>query len=256
MNAPKEKLGKKIIDVKILKKHVVIYFDDEDLKVSYQTYSDYLLYPNKIVTPSLLEEIKKKEILEVYLQSALRSLTRSHFSEQEIKKKLLDKGATYHQTNEVIKRLKESHLLNDEQLTKDLIFLYKSKGYGPKRIINSLKKKGLDHLINDQDLFTDDEQSDLAKKYFLQIEKKYRRYNYVNKKQKIYEAYFRLGYEPHVIKEIINDHLVFNLKEEKEALLNELNKIKRQKKKLTKQQTIDFLLSKGYRYNLINEILK
>lgn len=251
MNAPEEKPGKVLLKIKVLKKDVVLVFLNEEVKISHHTFSDFLLYENKVVSYQLLEEIKKREKLDTYLTSALNSLARSRFSEKEIEEKLIKKGANPKQVKEVMKILKDSHLLDDKALIKEYVEDYLQKGYGQKRINNLLKEKGFPIFLINEIIFDEKDEYIRAEKQFKQIEKKYDKCNFLNKKQKIYLAYLRLGYKSNLINEIITNNLSFNLEKEQDALNQDYLKIKRLKKRLKKEELIEILLKKGYRYEHI-----
>ncbi|MDY0100559.1 MAG: regulatory protein RecX [Bacilli bacterium] len=251
MNALVEKLGKVLLKVKVLKKDVVLVFSDEEIKISHHTFSDFLLYENKVVSHQQIKEIKKRQLLDTYLQSALNSLARSRFSEKQIKEKLLKKGASFNQVQEVLKILNSSQLLDDESLIKEYVLEYQIKGYGQRRMISSLKEKGFSNELINNLFFDENEEYKRAENLFQQIEKKYDQNNFLNKKQKIYLAYLRLGYKSNLINKLISDNLSFDLKKELKALDLDYLKIKRLKKQLNKEELIEILLRKGYRYEHI-----
>ena len=143
-----EKSGSEIKKIKIGKRAVTLVFDEEEIKISPDTYTDFRLYVGKILSGEEIAALKNSDDISKLLKSALISVSKGHPSKQEMIEKLKLKKATPKAIAKVIATLEESGLLDDCQLIKDYLSYAELKGFGKKRIISALIEKGLPgHLI-------------------------------------------------------------------------------------------------------------
>lgn len=70
-------------------------------------------------------------------------LSRREHSILELKHKLMRKSFTEEEIEQVIQRLLDNNLLSEERFTESYINMRKRKGYGPLRIANELRERGI-----------------------------------------------------------------------------------------------------------------
>lgn len=83
---------------------------------------------------------------EIY-NKALDILSRREHSVLELKQKLQEKFDTEYDIKETISRLKKNNLLNDYRFSESYVVFRKRKGFGPIKISNELKSKGVAEVI-------------------------------------------------------------------------------------------------------------
>ena len=75
-------------------------------------------------------------------------LARREHSVLELRRKLLQKGFDEGDTESVIERLRENNLLSDERFAETYINMRRQRGYGPLRIAQELKERGVDSELS------------------------------------------------------------------------------------------------------------
>lgn len=81
---------------------------------------------------------------------AVAALARREHSTLEIRRKLKQKGFSEADIETSISRLIENNLLSDERFTETYINMRRQRGYGPQRISQELRERGVtDELFND-----------------------------------------------------------------------------------------------------------
>ena len=224
-----------ITQIKIGKKKIYLYFDEEKLEISHNTYVEFNLYVNKKLTNKEYNEIKRVEKND----------------------KLISKGASSSQINSLVKEMKRLSLINDEQFVIDYLDIAKEKHIGINKIKEDLYKKKIDSsLIENIHL---DNEIDIARKNLISLERKYAKLNYENRKRHIYDNLLRLGFDYHIASTLINE---INDKDEEQEMIclkNDyqiaLRKYKNKyKDRELKQKVINYLLNKGYSFKDIQKL--
>ena len=107
------------------------------------------------------------EIFSEIYNKALDILSRREHSVLELKQKLKKKYNFTDNLNEVISRLKENNLLNDYRFTEAYVIYRKRKGFGPIKISNELKSKGISEATIDEVLDSEGGWMEAANKAFI-----------------------------------------------------------------------------------------
>jgi len=251
--------GKTITKINIGKSKVTIYFDDEKINITPNTYTEYRLFVGKALKDSDIKELTKFNDLDSYIKYCVNLLSKSEISEEALKDKLLKKGAKKGQISAVIKKMNEYSFLDDKALIKDLLSLYDYKHFGKYKIIKELRKKKIKEEDISKIKFEYKNEVKKAKEYLPTLERKYSKYNYEMRKSHIYNAYLSYGYDDEVIKEVTNSIKDKDFKDELNKLKADYEKIykryiKKYDKYEAKNKTISYLMSKGYKYSDIVKI--
>ncbi len=249
-------VGKKILSIHVGKKKALLHFEDEVISLSLNTYFQFHLYENKILSEQELKQINKFNEIDKYIEYAKTAISRSYMSEKCLTDKLAKKNVNSGDIAYIIAYLKEKHLLDDEQYGNDLLEYLQSKNFGKNKIIDILYKKGLKASFIKNIDFNDENEIKKAKSLIPSLEKKYSKYNYKNKISHIESALLRNGFETNIIPLIKLN--IENIDEEDELNKLKIDYLKATKKYLKKYEkndannkVIKYLLAKGYSYKNI-----
>lgn len=260
---PSKNRGKsyQIVAIKYLKNKVRLVFTDNKIEISNDTFVDFHLYPNKTIEQKELDNIIKREIRQKYINYCIRIISKNSYSEQEISSKLLKRNIDHNDLSYVILYLKNLQLINDEQFIFDYLDYANYMHYGKMRIIDGLLKKGASHHQVEKLNFLPEDELQKALYHLPNLENKYSKYSYKNKKLHIHQSLLRLGFESSIIdialsnvKSLDNDKEFENAKADYIIISNRLKE--RYDVSTTKRKIISYLLNKGYNYNIINKVLR
>jgi regulatory protein len=252
---PSEKSGNEITKIKVGKVKITVVFKAEELKISPDTYTELRLYEGKVLSDQELAEIKAREQIDKLLKNALVSVSKGHPTKKALIAKLEAKGASRLQIDKIIEILTRSGLLDDQQFLNDYLEYAKNKGYGKERILQGLYEKGVPHHLIQGVIFDYGEEFERAENVLPNLEQKFLRYNYVQRKRRIYEALLRLGYESGVAIKLIDKIKRGSEKDEFAHLRSDLEKARRKYEDKGRKKIVEHLLAKGYRYKDIAQIM-
>lgn len=241
-----------ITRIKIGKKKVTLFFHDEKLDITLNTYTDFHLFVGKTLTEKEFKEIENRDALDSYMEYALKSLSVSHVSEKALIEKLTKKGANSKQVNFIVKEMKRLSLIDDDELLDDYLEIAKYKHLGEKRIKEELYKKGISGDKIESLQF--DNQLDDAIANLPNLERKYASLNYESRKKHIYDNLIRLGFSYDVASAALLKIKDKDARVENEALKLDVKKaINKYKTKFKgrdlREKVINYLMGKGYKYN-------
>lgn len=190
---------------------------------------------------------------------ALKCLEYGDKSIHEMKEYLLSKGSTT--IDFVINKLIDLNLLNDKRLAMSILDSHKSTLKGPYYIKQKLSNKGISKdIISDVLKFYSKEEDEnncfvLANKLSNSLSK----YPLIKQKEKLYTKLVSYGYGLETVRSII-DKVNF-IDESDNTLILELNKLENKidRKNLSREVKRDYLISKlmskGFSYKKINELI-
>ena len=141
------------------------------------------------------------------MNAAVRLLSRRNHTTREIRQKLRQRGFDADTISRVLSECERLNYLNDEQTARFYIRELVAKGYGPRRIRMSLKKKGIsdelaDRLLPEQEAETDELEN--ARQLLSKKQAKFDREKDLRKrKEKIYRFLSYRGFSASVISELI-----------------------------------------------------
>ena len=202
---------------------------------------------------------EKDEVQELFTLAVKRVIVRD-YSPSKLREYLLKKNKNKKVVDEVIKKLQKYQLLNEDELIERVIEYCDSKHYGYNRIILMLKTHGISlNKINNVKLDHQRETKE-AVEQTKRLVKRYKGKNTVNLKRSVYSALIRYGFDENITS--LESSKVFN------SPSSELNMLKSDYSKLVSRysrklkgkelnnKVVTALLSKGYRINDINKIIK
>ncbi len=257
---PLENTGKTITKIQPLKKSVRVYIGKAMFALTHQRYTDFFLYPGKVITPleySQIEEAASLTQLETY---ALRLLGRGPYTSGTLKNKLYAKGAKRWMVEAILKQLEQYQLLNDEQYIVDRFDYGKMQLHGYDRIINDLLEKGIDAKLLEKHEYHEGEEIDKAEPLWERLAPKLATRSQRAAIDYCYDWYMRHGYRTHVIRQIIDkkyivdqDQQAKNIKIDYETAIRKYQS--RYKGKKLQDRLFQYLAQKGYNYAQIKHVI-
>lgn len=249
----KPQLEKIINDIKILKSKVIVTFNDEKINLTHNTYTEFRLYKNKIITNEEYNKIISFNNSDKLLLEALMICSRKDISKKELIKKLKNKCKKEETINNVISYLEDNNIINDETYLFNLISMLEYRKYGYNNIKQELIKKGISkELIDNKYIKNLDKEYEFAKENLAKLLNKKMTMNYLKSKRSHYENLIRLGFDNEVIQELFKDYPSKNEKLEEEFLRKDYDKIKKE----PHNKIVEKLLNKLYSYDDIKKIME
>jgi len=206
--------------------------------------------------------MKKEKIdkIDQLFLDAQKKLGSSNCSVMKMREFLKKKGGNKKEINEVIFKLKKYSFLDEDEMVKNVISYCDTKHYGYNKIISMLKQREIDKSKISKiqlDFFREEYQSRQMTK---RLKKRYKNRSTFNLQQAIYCALLRYGFEAKIASARALE--VYNLPQEELNMLK-LDYIKlissnsrKAKDGLSKEEIVDTLLNKGYKYNDIRKVEK
>ncbi|KPJ90268.1 MAG: hypothetical protein AMJ53_14185 [Gammaproteobacteria bacterium SG8_11] len=90
-----------------------------------------------------LPDTQSKEIR----RKAMDLLARREHGQEELRRKLLAKGYAQQAVDELLEKLVQENLLSDQRFTESYVNFRSKKGFGPLRIAQELKEKGISSAL-------------------------------------------------------------------------------------------------------------
>lgn len=222
----------------------------------------FRLVDGKELEESQIIELNSKLDLGRAYQYALNLLSRKSYTIAQLYEKLESKEYELTIIQEVLKRLVDVGLLNDEQYTISYINHHAIMGKkGPNKIKQELLQKGISDRIINQYLtaYEDETQIEHATKIANQLIRTNRKYGPHFIKQKIQQHLMTKGFNLSVIEAAINNvEFTDDKDEENPILVKEVEKLYRRHFRLSgyekKTKIIQSLLRKGFNYDDISSV--
>lgn len=260
-----EKDGKLICEVKVNKKKVIIYFEDESsLEVTPTTYTHFYLYKDKTLTSDEIRQIKHFDEISLGRDYVVNLVSNHLYTEKQVYDKLINvKHISPKNAFEIVNSLKEYGYVNDNNYVNEMFEVYTMKNYGKNKIITKLLQAGIDKSLIEELSFDDEEEYLKASNDVESFIKG--KINTKSKKKLMETTYSHLclnGFSSLVANEaikIIEDS--FDEQKEIETLLKGISKYMlthevNLKNYEEKQKLINTFIRKGYSYDMINNCVE
>lgn len=255
--------GNIITKIKPTKNKVNIFFDNEQkIEITQEAFVSAYLYVGKELSLKEINKILSLSNMEKALKYALSIVKKNIITEWNLRQKLYAKDFEKSDVDGVIKFLKNNDLLNDKAYIEDYIEYSKDMLYGKNKIIVELKKRGIFEESLKGVRFPKTIEEEKAKKLLKKLEYKYTSYNNEQKKQHIYDAFIRYGYDNDIALSMLS--LIKSTKKEDELRMLRVDLGKKihiaQRKCETRKEVKEYLIktlrSKGYKYNDIIKVME
>ena len=245
----------KITDIHILKKKVVLYFNDEKIEINPNTYTEFNLYLNKVLSKVDLDKLKAFDSYTKDLSYALNLIGKYAYTKSKLKKKLIAKKIKDTNINMIMRYLEEHHLIDDLAFAVSYADSLIKRRKGPIFIKERLKELGISEedsnkVINNIDI---DEMLAALVDLVLVLDTKYARKKAINKKDKIIASLLRSGYKLKDIKDVLSKVKLSKV-DYVSAIKKDYAKFKRQYDE--RQKIINALKRKGYSYSKIKSVME
>lgn len=260
-----EEVGKTELIIKEIKdkgsKVILIFTNDEKLKIYKTTYLKFNLASGEVITPELGKEIVKFETQEEIVKYLKGLIAKRPYTEKVLLKKALAKFRDYHLVKNAINDLKSFKLIDDKDYIENYLDYFDKNNFGQYFIINFFRSNGLSEKMINELNFDEENEKRKAKNYFDSVKNKVVSNNFAKQKKKIYERMLLRGFNIEIILDVLND-LKIDIKAEHEKLERDYRKVKN-KYFMTNDVKLDVnakivnkLIDKGYNLDDINEIIE
>lgn len=266
ITVPSKRIGEeiKIINIKdlISKKKIKVFLSSgEVLEISENVFTNYNLYINKVLSPSIIKKIKKENDLDTHLNYAIKLATSSIISTKEIKNRLSKRGLNEKDIKYILDYLDKYSLVDELSNIKDKVSYYDYRYYGKNKIIDELYKAGYLKKYIDLVDFSSKKELNKANALIMMLNKKYKSLPYLSKKNKAKAYLYQKGFDDEIISESIKKIEKEDKKSVNEKLKKDYLNIKEKyKKKYNKneleEKIIGYLIRKGYHYEDIKKIVR
>lgn len=230
--------------------YTIVFTEGQEVQVSEDLLVKYRLLKGSEITAELFETLKASAGYQIGLQMAYNYVSYQLRSEKEMYQYLKKKEVTTKDAKEIIARLKELNLVDDQVYAESYIRTQIRMGdKGPYVLSQNLKQKGIDPLIIEQALYlyTIDDQQAIAIKVAEKSWRKNQNKSYQENLQKIRATLMQKGFGSEVI-QLVFDELSFEKDEEAEenALFIEGAKLLRRHQRLDRSKKIQKIKNQLY----------
>ena len=258
---PRGKSGKVIKKIKVNKKAVALTFSNgEKLEISEEAYISSYLYVGKELGQKDIDKLEKITSVKKLSNYAMTLLSKGHYTEWRMREKLYAKGGDKQSVDYIITKLKELDLLNDKEFIEDFLGYGEERLWGKNKIKQELLKKGIFAEEIEKIRFNSNLEKKKAVALIPSLEKKYAKYSYQQKRQHIYAALISRGFDHETANYALSKVSGKDEKDEKKKMKEDFKKIyarfsKKYEGRELKERVYRSLISKGYKYGDISELL-
>ncbi|MFD1419275.1 recombination regulator RecX [Companilactobacillus keshanensis] len=225
--------------------------------VSEATLVEFRLMKDEELTDSQIKEIKNRENINKAYGDAANYLSYQLRTKKEIKDYLFKKEYDYPTIDTVLKKLADLNYLDDESYANSFINTQLNTTInGPKIIEQKMIQKGVPNLIIQDKMAQIDEEKllDNATEFAEKQVRKQRRASFQQQMTKIKQGLYQKGYSGDIVNEAIDN---LDLEKDDDTELENLRKMvdKVSHRYDSRSKLITYLMSKGYRYDAIKQVL-
>jgi len=202
---PSRSVGKIITSIKFFDDHVDIYFNDECLSLSLDTYSSYHLTVGTQLSKEDYKKILETEEIYKYLNIANAYLSKAIHTENEVIIYLRKNMASEPVIKKIIKLLKHYDLVCDEAYIQDYLEYCIDYGYGKNKVIDYLSKKGIKESDLNKISFSRKDEKEKIKKLLPKYIEKYKELDLEKKKASIYRVLLSRGFDGELVEEVLEE---------------------------------------------------
>lgn len=230
--------------------YTVIFTEGQEVLVSEDLLVQYRLLKGSEIDTALFEKLKASASQQIGLQMAYNYVSYQLRSEDEMRQYLFKKEIAAKDVREIIERLKELNLIDDQVFAESYIRTQMRLGdKGPFVLSQKLKQKGIDALIIEEALYLYpmEEQQVIAMRVAEKAWKKHQNKSYQENLQKVRMSLMQKGFGSEVI-QLAFDELAFEKDEETEdnALYSEGAKLLRRHQRLERSKKIQKIKTQLY----------
>ncbi|MBP3940929.1 MAG: RecX family transcriptional regulator [Christensenellaceae bacterium] len=187
---------KKILLIRKAKIYIHVELDDgAKLVLKEDTVAKHMLYKGMMLDDEKITEILSNDGKQRALEKAANYLGYGMKTTKQVKDKLKEKGADEESIDYAIEKLSEYCYIDDSEYAR-LYAQQNAKKYGVKMIENKLRQTGVcANIAKEAAKSVSDSQEEAAKALLEKLSRKYAGLDERKKKQKMYEALMRKGFE-------------------------------------------------------------
>lgn len=256
---PLENTGKTIIALRPLKQVVRIVLDKETINVSPSRFTDRYLYVGKVLTEEEYQHLLDDSAITKYERYVHNLFAKGLYTTKQIKDKLYARGAKRWMVEDILAKLSEYQLLNDDLYIKERFEYGHAQLEGYDRIFDDLLIKGIDTEKLQLVIYNEQLELDKAKQLWTRLQNLYSQKSTLARHSAYHDWYTRRGYRHQVIAKIIEDNEIHSIEQEntnlKRDLMTARRKYQHEKGRKKYDRLFRYLAQKGYNYSSIKTIL-
>ena len=130
----------------------LVFDSGTPMKVYPEVVADLGLYAGLTLDEQQLDELRRAAARASAKQRAVRIVSASGVSEQQLERRLRQKGESPEDAQEAVQWLRELGVLDDQQAARQIVRRAAGKGYGPARAKQELYAKGIPRELWDEAL--------------------------------------------------------------------------------------------------------
>lgn len=246
---------KRITDIHILKKKIVIYFDNEKIEINPNTFTEFNLYLNKLLSKVDIDKLLAFDSYTKDLNYALGLISKYAYTSSKLKKKLIAKKIKDTNIKMIMRYLAEHELLDDfafaVSYADTLIHRHKGKNFIKEKLHElGISEEDIIKVIQGLDV---NAVSETLIKYIKKLDAQYSKKDIIDKKNKIINNLLRNGYSLSEINKALEKVKLTYVNYES-AIKKDYQKFKRlydDNKKI-----VNALRRKGYSYSKIKGVME
>lgn len=245
----------KICKITKLKNSLKIKFDNkEEISLSFNVYSSYNLYINKIIEEKEFKNIKEENEIDSLFSYALTRLARHEYSSKKLEEILYEKTKNQKHIKKTIEKLRELGFLDESNLVNVIIDRCDRKHYGYNRIIKSLKEKGVSVKEISKVKYDLSREEKEARIQVDILKNRYKNKNNFELKKAVFSGLIRYGFDESISNDLVSKFVFTNHNHELNVLKLDYQKYfsrlsRKYKSNELDEKLISLLLAKGYKYN-------
>lgn len=250
----------KVIKVYLGKKKVTITLEDRKrIEISHHTYKSICLNVGDEITEEIMKQIESANMVEKFFIYAVNQISKRPYTRSKLREKFYKKGLSKKESDLIIKKLDESHLINDQELFNDYVSYYHMRNIGYREIVRRLDKLGFTKEMTAKIKYNEKLEKEKALAQLDKIKTKLEGQNDLYCRQKITTYFTQKGFDNEVINFILktiektpHKDVICTLK--KDFLRIKKSYSNRYKSNELDKRVVNYLLRKGYRLDDINTV--
>lgn len=177
------------------------------LSVSMDDFYEMGMQRDGYLTSSQIADLKVRESAAIAYQKCIRRLAVKDRTCKEIYDWLTkETDCEINVINDIVARLEEKGLLNDERLCLHQIDIMKASGYGHDKIVRDLKKRGIPYEMIEKNLEnTEDDERELAEKYARRLQLTHHGDSLRKTKEYIVNRVIQQGFSSKLAHDVVDD---------------------------------------------------
>lgn len=213
MSKQQENSGKEVSSVKYNKKSIKVSFcDGTAVSLDINSYiNEDRFYKGKVISLDAYNKLLElQDDSQLYSYVLKITSTRLYSSKKIIEKLITVKKATQKKAEEVVYKLRQDGLINDNIYIETYIVDAKNKGYSDSKILATLLSDSYERNKIEEVMLTYVSSSEEKMQLIKNLFDKYCNKNYISCKESVFSSLYKKGYDSETCRKLIDEYLAQN----------------------------------------------